>query len=94
MTVVWGLAEGKTNWVTMTAKVSSGSLKNLSIGQESVFGTVATPTSLQISTKSPFVNKHIAEQLDVCICHVICPQVYLAIPSASRRLPLPFRLDP
>jgi len=40
-------AVGKTNCVTMTAKVSSGNIKNLSIGHEWVFGTVATPTNLQ-----------------------------------------------
>ena len=38
--------DGNTNCACMTAKVSSGSIKNLSIGQESVFGTVAHPTSL------------------------------------------------
>ena len=59
----------------MTANVSSGSLRNLSIGQESVFGTVATPTSLQISVAASAsyitLNLSLADNA-VSPCEAIC----------------------
>lgn len=58
--------DGNTNCACMTAKVSSGSIKNLSIGQESVFGTVAHPTSLHIHMPI----KRVATRIVKCSCRM------------------------
>ena len=89
-------SDGNTNCETITAKVSSGSLKNVSMGHEFVFGTVATPTSLHgrgTVTRQRREPAFVWTRLGTVSVSRM-QQPYLPNPLASRRLPWPFRRLP